>query len=88
MRLHKVKEERAHLRGTAWGVGDEDPSPVDGIYDVSTISIDSRRETVAFKVAGVGPSQIENPYSVTTLEAARPTGLLGLGPGVFAEKRS
>ena len=69
--------EQAHLFGTACGVteGDE-PRPVDGVYEVSTISIgfsdhSSRRETVGFKVSGVGPQQITEPYQLRTLTVRR-----------------
>lgn len=74
-RTTQISCERFHLRGAAHGVGvyyDDPPEPVDGVYDVSTISIDldsgSRRtETVAFKRSGIGPSQISEPYHITTL---------------------
>ena len=75
----KVKEERARLRGSAYGVTEDGQVPVDGIYDVSTILVhlgtvthDRRRETVAFKVSGVGPDQLVEPYSVKTLEVSAP----------------
>jgi hypothetical protein len=65
--------EQAHLTGTACGVGQGDkPWPVDGVYEISTIRIgfddhSSRNETVGFKVSGVGPYQITEPYKVRTL---------------------
>lgn len=70
----KVGHERAHLRGKAFGTvrfDEDEPAPVDGIYDVSTICVfvgrTARHETVAFKVSGVGPEQISEPYRIKTL---------------------
>lgn len=79
-RLKVIQEgkERVHLRGTAYSWLDEVYRPVDGIYEVSTISIfrgrTHTRETVAFKVSGVGPAQIEEPYRLKTLTTSQPEG--------------
>lgn len=64
--------ERARLSGEAVGVIPEDfTQPVDGFYELSTISTEvggrPRRETVAFKLDGVGPQQISEPRLVKTL---------------------
>lgn len=75
------KKEHAHLLGKAGGVigSDDDGSeqPVDGVYLISTIlvpvgAVGSRRETVGFKVSGVGPDQISEPYRVKTLTVTAP----------------
>lgn len=60
------------LYGKAIGVGnyDDDPQPqiVCGLYEVSTIEVCGRMETVAFKISGFGPDQIADPQHVKTLE--------------------
>lgn len=68
----QVGLETARLRGEVLDVLIDETRPVDGVYEISTIRVElasgrSRRETVAFKVSGVGPQQITEPYYATTL---------------------
>ena len=61
---------RKRLVGKAMGVSqfDGDAQPVDGVYDLSTIVNQfDHRETVGFKVSGIGPSQISEPQLIKTL---------------------
>lgn len=64
--------KRRYLRGCAYGASDFDfempPHEVRGVYEVSTVETGARRETVAFKIAGIGPDQINELQHVKTLQ--------------------
>jgi len=66
---------RAHIKGSALGVGmydDEDtPELVDGVYEISSINVNGRRETCAFRISGTGPRQIAEPYYNKTLRVTK-----------------
>lgn len=62
------KVEPGHrLQGVVVGVSRDAPEPVDGVYDLSTITTGRGAETVAFKLSGVGPEQIMEPRRIKTL---------------------
>jgi hypothetical protein len=67
MNISRPIVHKATLRGTVSSLDHEATIAVNGLYEISTIYINGRKETVAFKVSGFGPAQIHEPLSVRTL---------------------
>jgi hypothetical protein len=51
------------LQGRTYDLSSDTWVSVDGLYTLSTITVNGRAETVAFLERGRGPSQIENPLA-------------------------
>lgn len=71
-----ISQECVRIRGWAHGTNASDwegpPSQVNGIYTISSIDAPNhaggfRRETVGFKVSGIGPDQIAEPKMLKSL---------------------